>query len=258
MGVEQEVLQWKKRCFPELTAVATLTNDKVPCRLCHTDVADTLLSKSVHAKNHLDAKPYYCAYCPYKSCLRGETRRHLVRQHPDRPLDVRYHAEDVAKQTDVDSMIEKCFADGAPVEEIKVDEVIEDEPTPVSITVTGSAKRKAPASSSIAPPIKKEKKTSGAESKPTETLPKAEPEPQPQRSSVYNLRTTRSSTSSAPSGKISKKEEDVVKLGPAYRDWYCCYCSFKAHSKYVVKQHCLTEHPGQPVDVSEISRLLSS
>lgn len=89
-GIDHEVLRWKKRCFPEVTSFATLANDKVPCLLCKTDVADTLLSKSVHAKNHLDAKPYHCGYCSYKSCLRGETRRHVVRQHAGEVVNIEF------------------------------------------------------------------------------------------------------------------------------------------------------------------------
>ena len=52
-----EVLRMKRKCFPDVASYATLTNDKVPCLKCKTDVADTPLSKSVHAKNHLDSKP---------------------------------------------------------------------------------------------------------------------------------------------------------------------------------------------------------
>lgn len=73
-----------------MTSFATLANDKVPCLLCKTDVADTLLSKSVHSKNHLDAKPYHCGYCSYKSCLRGETRRHVVRQHAGETVKIEF------------------------------------------------------------------------------------------------------------------------------------------------------------------------
>lgn len=45
----------------------------------------------------------------------------------------------------------------------------------------------------------------------------------------------------------------AIKLGPAYREWYCCYCSFSSTSKYSVKQHCIMQHPGHPVDVSDVA-----
>ena len=47
----------KKQCFPDVTSFANVANDKTPCTMCKMEIADTHLSKQVHAKNHLDAKP---------------------------------------------------------------------------------------------------------------------------------------------------------------------------------------------------------
>ncbi len=41
-----------------------------------------------------------------------------------------------------------------------------------------------------------------------------------------------------------------IKLGPAYREWYCPYCTFSDTSKYHVKEHCLSDHPGKKVNVA--------
>lgn len=48
----------------------------------------------------------------------------------------------------------------------------------------------------------------------------------------------------------SSSQSSQMKLGQAFREWYCLYCHFSATSKYHVKEHCLTNHPGQAVKVS--------
>lgn len=42
-----------------------------------------------------------------------------------------------------------------------------------------------------------------------------------------------------------------IKLGKAYREFYCCYCDFTATSKFQVKQHSLATHPGMPLEVAD-------
>uniref|UniRef100_A0A5S6QSD3 C2H2-type domain-containing protein n=1 Tax=Trichuris muris TaxID=70415 RepID=A0A5S6QSD3_TRIMR len=286
-GIDHEVLRWKKKCFPEVTSFATLANDKVPCLLCKTDVADTLLSKSVHAKNHLDSKPYHCGYCPYRSCLRGETRRHVVRQHIGLPVNIVFKEPEVAAKEKVNRMIEQCF--GTPgttrgpssrtTSNQNKDKLSEDKTLPLD----GSAKMGASSSG-----LRNSGNTSTELPSATATLEATSTKNTSSSSSLnssgYNLRTTRSSsvrstqnssscqsaasssaasvtTSSGPS--LSKRGESSsnkssgspdIRLGQAYRVWHCSYCNFMAHSKYSVKQHCLGEHPGKPVEVMNVNR----
>ncbi len=81
----------KKTCFPDVQSLAAVNNEKVVCRVCTVDVCDTPLSRMVHAKHHLDSRPYHCAYCTYRSALKGEAKRHCQRQHTDSAVKVNYH-----------------------------------------------------------------------------------------------------------------------------------------------------------------------
>ncbi|XP_003375915.1 zinc finger protein [Trichinella spiralis] len=239
-GIDHEVLRWKKKCFPEVTSFATLANDKVPCFVCKTDVADTFLSKSVHAKNHLDSKPYHCGYCLYKSCLRGETRRHVVRQHLGLPVNVVFVDKEVATKEKVTRMIEQCFGSAGTSKKSATSTQKQGGNTvPKSLKSTvscveekkGNGKISIGSSSSVA------------------------------SSSSSSLAATAAAT--ATTSRVSKKETNKeatattsdVRLGQPYRVWHCSYCDYMAHSKYIVKQHCVSEHPGQPVEVLDVNRM---
>ncbi|CDW56817.1 zinc finger protein [Trichuris trichiura] len=289
-GIDHEVLRWKKRCFPEVTSFATLANDKVPCLLCKTDVADTLLSKSVHAKNHLDSKPYHCGYCPYRSCLRGETRRHVVRQHIGLPVNIVFKEPEVAAKEKVNRMIEQCFGTpgttrGPSSRTTSSQNKDKQSPEDKSLCGDASAKMVAASNSKNNNGNTSTEVASGA-TEPDTSTKSSNPVSSSLSTSGYNLRTTRSSTirsaqgtsssqtaataasslasaTSSSSASASKKGESSggknsgsmdVRLGQAYRVWHCRYCNFMAHSKYSVKQHCLGEHPGKPVEVLNVNR----
>lgn len=128
---------------------------------------------------------------------------------------------------------------------------------------TDELKSEQASSSFISAEVKSERRKNSKQSGNTSSLSRTAANASSVPSSGYNLRTTRSSTisvknstrSHSTGGEKSKDADNSVKLGQAYREWYCCYCSFKAHSKYVVKQHCLTEHPGKAVEVSDQNRV---
>ncbi|KRX51166.1 Zinc finger protein 64 [Trichinella murrelli] len=230
-GIDHEVLRWKKKCFPEVTSFATLANDKVPCFVCKTDVADTFLSKSVHAKNHLDSKPYHCGYCLYKSCLRGETRRHVVRQHLGLPVNVVFVDKEVATKEKVTRMIEQCFGSAGTSKK--------------SATSTQKQGGNAvPKSLKSTVSCVEEKKGNG-------------------KISIGSSSSAATAAATATTSRVSKKETNKeatattsdVRLGQPYRVWHCSYCDYMAHSKYIVKQHCVSEHPGQPVEVLDVNRM---
>ncbi|KFD56123.1 hypothetical protein M513_02901 [Trichuris suis] len=293
-GIDHEVLRWKKRCFPEVTSFATLANDKVPCLLCKTDVADTLLSKSVHAKNHLDSKPYHCGYCPYRSCLRGETRRHVVRQHIGLPVNIVFKEPEVAAKEKVNRMIEQCFGTPGTTRgpssrtTSSQNKDKQSSPEDKSLCGDGSAKMGA-ASNSKNNNANVSTEVASTTAEPETPAKSSNPVSSSLNSSGYNLRTTRSSTIRSAQGSSSsqtaaagssslasatsssassnKKGESSsgknsgsvdVRLGQAYRVWHCRYCNFMAHSKYSVKQHCLGEHPGKPVEVLNVNRDLTN
>ncbi|KRY42051.1 Zinc finger protein 90 [Trichinella spiralis] len=340
-GIDHEVLRWKKKCFPEVTSFATLANDKVPCFVCKTDVADTFLSKSVHAKNHLDSKPYHCGYCLYKSCLRGETRRHVVRQHLGLPVNVVFVDKEVATKEKVTRMIEQCFGSAGTSKKSATSTQKQGGNTvPKSLKSTvscveekkGNGKISIGSSSSVASSSSSSLVSrSGSSSNTTTTAmttataatttttttsgrQSSSSGQQRQQSanstsvsnanaaaaaaaattttttttatttttttgggssispSGYNLRTTRASSyrlqaataaATATTSRVSKKETNKeatattsdVRLGQPYRVWHCSYCDYMAHSKYIVKQHCVSEHPGQPVEVLDVNRM---
>ena len=59
-GIEQEIARMKKTCFPDVQSLAAVNNEKVACRLCAGETGDTPLARMVHAKGHLDSRPYHC------------------------------------------------------------------------------------------------------------------------------------------------------------------------------------------------------
>uniref|UniRef100_A0A915KUI6 C2H2-type domain-containing protein n=1 Tax=Romanomermis culicivorax TaxID=13658 RepID=A0A915KUI6_ROMCU len=97
-----------------ISAITSGGSDRIPCLLCKMVVADNPGSKGIHAKNHLNSKPFHCAYCSYKSCLRGETKRHLNRQHPAMAMSIAFKEDEVATKIELDDMIERCFLTGEP------------------------------------------------------------------------------------------------------------------------------------------------
>jgi hypothetical protein len=146
----------------------------------------------------LDSKPYHCGYCSYRSCLKGETRRHVTRQHGGKAVNIVFRESEVVGKEQIDDMIEACFnAETAPTQAPA---------TPAAAAATAE------------------------ESGDPDTAPK-----------VLSCKPVEGS-------EMALK----IKLGPAYREWYCCYCVFSATSKYHVKQHCIVEHPGRLVDVSDV------
>ncbi|KRY01725.1 Zinc finger protein 26 [Trichinella pseudospiralis] len=311
-GIDHEVLRWKKKCFPEVTSFATLANDKVPCFVCKTDVADTFLSKSVHAKNHLDSKPYHCGYCLYKSCLRGETRRHVVRQHLGLPVNVVFVDKEVATKEKVTRMIEQCFGtagtskksatsmqkqgaantavakgnNSSTVEEKKGNgKIALGNLTSRSSGSSSNTTTTASSSTAVTATIASGRQSSSSgqqrqQSANSTTVSNANVAAAAAAAAAgsstspsgYNLRTTRASSyrlqaataaATATTSRVSKKETNKeatvttsdVRLGQPYRVWHCSYCDYMAHSKYIVKQHCVSEHPGQPVEVLDINRM---
>ncbi|OUC48392.1 zinc finger, C2H2 type [Trichinella nativa] len=253
-GIDHEVLRWKKKCFPEVTSFATLANDKVPCFVCKTDVADTFLSKSVHAKNHLDSKPYHCGYCLYKSCLRGETRRHVVRQHLGLPVNVVFVDKEVATKEKVTRMIEQCFGSAGTSKKSATSTQKQGGNTvPKSLKSTVSCVEEKKGNGKISIGSSSFVASSSSSSLTSRSGSSA---------SSYRLQAA-TAAATATTSRVSKKETNKeatattsdVRLGQPYRVWHCSYCDYMAHSKYIVKQHCVSEHPGQPVEVLDVNRM---
>ncbi len=74
-----------------------------------------------------------------------------------------------------------------------------------------------------------------------------------EKKSVAGESPSQQATSSVLPSSTRSLRSTSIKLGPAYREWYCCYCDFSSTSKYGVKQHSLACHAGNPVDVSDVA-----
>lgn len=53
---------------------------------------------------------FHCSLCNYRSCLRGEARRHITRQHSNvKSAKVVYRAEEDVDKARLEQMVSSCF-----------------------------------------------------------------------------------------------------------------------------------------------------